>query len=116
MASYYDFFSGDVERDDVIFSVPYYDAFGLGKGALLISVLTIAMPFKGIISPNSNFLCSIRWAQPYSLVTAQGEHVDSHYKCCLGSGHLIFIGGGGRRVPAKQTSFPGIHQIKHDFL
>ncbi len=33
MASYYDFFSEDnkLTSTDVIFSVPYYDAFGIGK-------------------------------------------------------------------------------------
>ncbi len=30
MASYYDFFSEDNDNDNVIFSVPYFDGFGIG--------------------------------------------------------------------------------------
>ncbi len=31
MASYYDFFSDGIELTDVIFSVPYNDALGIGN-------------------------------------------------------------------------------------
>ncbi len=31
MASYYDFFSDGQELEEVVFTVPYYDAFGIGQ-------------------------------------------------------------------------------------